>query len=312
MKTLNYGILSTASIVPRFINALRTVDGAKLVAIGSRDIEKAQSLASKYDVPKAYGSYEEVLQDSDIDVVYICMINSLHYTYAKKALAAGKHVICEKPFTLSSQEAMELYDEARKRNLFITEAVKTFFLPIYQDISSLIDSGKLGMVHMADFTNSYAPGYNNWILSKEAGGGALTCNACYIISVLQLLFGTITAYNGISTYGDSQVDEQCALSFQLGKDILATGKISIKVEGLNRLLIFADKGHIEIPNYWKSSKAIVHYKDDHETVIDHPCDYELKYELQHYHECILQGLTASPISSPERTLEAIRIVEALR
>ena len=115
MKVYKYGILSTASIVPRFINALRESGRGEVVAIASRSEEKAAEKAKEWNIPKSYGSYEALLADPEVEVVYVAMINSEHYTYTLKALEAGKHVICEKPFTLNHEHARHLFQVAREK-----------------------------------------------------------------------------------------------------------------------------------------------------------------------------------------------------
>ena len=135
---LRFGILSTSSVAPRFIGGLDACGGGTVQAIASRTIEKASEFAAKYNIPKAYGSYEELVSDPDIDVVYVAMVNSLHYTWVKQSLLAGKNVICEKPFTLDAKEAAELFDLAAEKGLFLVEAQKSVFLPVMNEIRKLI------------------------------------------------------------------------------------------------------------------------------------------------------------------------------
>ena len=124
MKKLRFGILSTSSIAPRFIKALQATGTCEAAAVASRSLEKAREKAALWNVPKARGSYEELLCSDDIDIAYVAMINSEHYRYAKMALEQGKHVLCEKPFTLSPQESQNLFTLAQEKGLFIMEAQK--------------------------------------------------------------------------------------------------------------------------------------------------------------------------------------------
>lgn len=313
MKIYKYGILSTASIVPRFINALRESGTGTVEAIASRTEEKARVKAMEWGVPKSYGSYEALLEDQEIEVVYVAMINSEHYTYALKALEAGKHVICEKPFTLKAQEAGHLFATAREKGLFIAEAQKSVFLPVMQDIKALIREGKLGTIQFMDFTSSCSAVYNEWLHKKEAGGGALTGNASYSIHLAKYLFEKeITSYSGLCTKGDSEVDEQCALNLCIDNRILFVSKISTNVKAIDRALIFGEKGYIEIPEYWKARRAVVHFNTGEETVLEHPCQYELVYEIQHFHDCMQKGLLQSPVMSEEMTVSTLEIMENLR
>lgn len=313
MKKYKYGILSTASIVPRFINALRESGRGEVVAIASRDADKAEQKAKEWNIPKSYGSYEAILADSEIEVVYVAMINSLHYQYSLKALQAGKHVICEKPFTLNHKEARHLFQVAKEQNLLIMEAQKSVFLPVMKDVKEMIQEGKLGRVHFCDFTSSCSAVYNEWLHKIEAGGGAMAGSASYSLHLAKYLFGeNITSFSGICTRGDSEVDEQCVVNLAIDNRVLFVSKISTNVKAIDRALIFCEDAYVEISEYWKARKAIIHYKDGRELVIEHPCQYELIYEIQHYHDCLDQGLIESPVMSESMTVDTIEMLDSIR
>ena len=312
MKTYKYGILSTASIVPRFIGALRESGTGTVVAIASRGEEKARQKADEWGIPKSYGSYEALIADPEIEVVYVATVNSRHYEYALKALEAGKHVLCEKPFTMRAQETRHLFQVAREKGLMIMEAQKSVFLPVMQDVKDILQAGKLGNIQFMDFTSSCFRVYNPWLRNAAEGGGALHGSACYSIHLARyLLEQEITSYVGLCTKGDSQVDEQCAFSLSFGDRILFASKISTNVLAVNRALIFGDKGYIEIPDFWKARKATVHYSTGEEVVLEHPCQYELMYEIRHFHHCLEKGLSQSPVMSENMTVSTIEILEDL-
>ena len=312
MKTYKYGILSTASIVPRFIGGLRDSGTGTVVAIASRDGDKARQKADEWGIPKSYGSYEALIADPEVEVVYVATINSQHYKYSLKALEAGKHVICEKPFTMRAQEARHLFRVAREKGLMVMEAQKSVFLPVMQDVKAVLKEGKLGRIHFLDFTGTCNPSYNPWLHSVAEGGGGLYGNAGYSVHLARyLLEEEPTAWSGLCTKGDSQVDEQCAFSLSFGKSILFSSKISTNVQAINRALIFGDKGYVEIFDHWKARKATVHYNTGEEVVFEHPCQYELMYEIQHFHDCLDKGLSESPVMSEEMTVGTIQMLEDL-
>jgi Predicted dehydrogenases and related proteins len=312
MKILRYGILSTASIVPRFINALRESGSGEVVAVASRSAEKAREKANQWNIEKSYGSYEELLMDKDIDVVYVAMINSEHYQYALKALEHGKHVICEKPFTLKKEEAQYLFKVAGERKLFIAEAQKAVFLPVMRDIRQLLADGKLGRMHFADFTSSCSSVYNEWLHSEKAGGGALYGNASYSVHLARYLFDSeISAYSGLCTKGDSAIDEQCVLNLRLENSMMVISKISTNVLAVNKAFLYGDLGYIEIADYWKARTATVHYNSGEEQELSHPCRYELIYEIEHFNRCINDGLLQSPVMNEEMTVSTIELMESL-
>ena len=312
MKKLRYGILSTASIVPRFVAALRETGTGEAVAIASRSAQKAADKARELHIEKSYGSYEELLSDDSTDAVYVATVNSEHYRWIKLALLSGRHVICEKPFTLQSAQARELFALARERGRFVAEAEKTVFLPVMEQAKALIASGALGKIHLADFTSSFRSDYCSWIHSAKEGGGALVCNACYSLQLLQYLFGqNITAYSGLCTKGGSDVDEQCVLNLRIGSGLLAVSKISTNVVTRNGAVITGELGRIEIPDYWRARTATIHYASGETMTWDYPCEHELVYELLHFNRCIGDGLLQSPVMDEAMTVGTLEIMEGI-
>lgn len=313
MDQFKYGILSTASIVPRFIAALLESGTGEVLAIASRSLEKAQEKAKEWNIPRSYGSYESLLEDKEINVVYVAMINSEHYKYALKSLEAGKHVICEKPFTLRKEEAEHLFQVAKEKKLFLAEAQKSVFLPVMQDLKKMISEGKLGKIQFADFTSSCSAVYNEWLHRVDAGGGAMAGSASYSIHLAKYLFDKpITSYTGLCTRGDSEVDEQCVINLSLDNRILFVSKISTNVKAIDRALIFGELGYVEIPEYWKARKAVVHLNTGEEIVLEHPCQYELIYEIEHFHRCMREGLLQSPVMSEDMTVSTLEILDGIR
>lgn len=313
MKKLRFGILSTSSIAPRFIKGVQAAENCEAYALASRSLKKAQEKAALWNVPRAYGSYEELLESDEIDVAYVAMINSKHYKYAKMALEHGKHVLCEKPFTLSVHESKELFSLAREKRLFIMEAQKVLFLPVIQKVKALIQSGSLGAVKMADFSSSFDPGYNSWFFDAEKGGGPLYGNAIYSLQLMQYLFDCkVTSWNGLCTKSKSGVENQFSVTMLMENDLLFTNKTSTLVTTSHVGYLYGEKGYVEIPDYWKARKAILHYPDKEPVVLEYPCEYELMYEALHVERCIRERLVESPVMTEAMTLNAIRILNDIR
>ena len=310
---LTYGILSTSSITPRFIAAVRISKDSKVLALASRDLEKAREKAALWQVPKAYGSYEELMEDPDIDVIYISMINSLHYTYARMALETGHHVLCEKPFTLSEEESRELFALARKQGRFIMEAEKVVFLPVMQELKKRILAGDLGAITMADFSSSFDPGYNTWFFDASKGGGPLYGNAIYSLQLLQYLFDCpVVQAQGMCTTSSTGVEDQFVISLLLENGLLAANKTSICSQTRHTAYLYGERGYMEIPSYWKAREAAIHYADGRTEQLSCPCDHELVYEIDHVSECIRGGLLESPVMTEEMTVSAIRVLNQLK
>lgn len=313
MEKLRFGILSTSSIAPRFIKGVQATEGCEATGLASRSLEKAQEKAALWNVPKAYGSYEELLGSEEIDVAYVAMINSEHYRYAKMALQQGKHVICEKPFTLSTSESRELFALARKRGLFIMEAQKVLFLPVVQKLKELIQSGSLGAVKMADFSSSFDAGYNTWFYDAQKGGGPLYGNAIYSLQLMEYLFECkVTDWTGLCTKSHTSVENQFSISMLMENGLLFTNKTSTSVATAHTGYLYGEKGYAEIPDYWKARKAILHYPDKEPVILEYPCEYELMYEVLHAEQCIRNHLTESPVITEDLTVHAIEVLNAIQ
>jgi len=310
---MRIGILSTSSIAPRFIAAVREEGSFEIVALSSRTLEKAEEKAKAWGVPKAYGGHEDLLEDPNVDVVYISAVNAAHYKWAKAALLAGKHVICEKPCTTTERQTRELFALAKEKGLFLMEAQKMLFLPAVLAVKEAIVSGKLGKVHMAEFNHSFYGSYNNWMYDEAAGGGPLLSSAIYVVELLQFLFDcNIEEIGGICTkHPGTNVEEQYTVSGRMENGVLFSLKNSTVALMKNGACIYGEEGYAELPDYWKARKVIF---CDHKTTQEqaYPCDHELVYEVAHIADCLRNGCLESPVVTGEFSARAIRTLESLK
>ena len=310
---MNIGILSTSSIAPRFIAAVREEGSFQITALSSRTQEKAEEKAKAWGIPKAYGSHEALLEDIDVQIVYISAVHSAHYKWATAALLADKHVICEKPCTTTEKQTRELFALAKEKGLFLMEAQKMLFLPAVLAVKEAIDSGKLGKIRMAEFNHSFYGSYNNWMYDEAAGGGPLLSSAIYVVELLQFLFGCeIAEVTGLCTkHPGTNVEEQYTISGRMENGVLFSLKNSTVALMKNGACFYGEKGYAELPDYWKARKVIF---CDHETtqVQEYPCDHELLYEVAHIAECFQEGLLQSPVVTGEFSASAIRVLEKIK
>ena len=305
--------MSTSSIAPRFIAAVREEGSFEITALSSRTQEKAEEKAKAWEISKAYGSHKDLLKDQNVDIVYISTVNSAHYKWAKAALEAGKHVICEKPCTTQEAQTRELFALAKEKGLFLMEAQKMLFLPAVQAVKEAIDSGKLGTVRMAEFNHSFYGSYNNWMYDESMGGGPLLSSAIYVIELLQFLFGCdVAEISGICTkHPGTNVEEQYVISGRMENGVLFSLKNSTVALLKNGACIYGEKGYAELPDYWKARKVI--FCDHKETQVqEYPCDHELVYEVRHIAQCFRKGLTESPVVTGDFSASAIRVLEQMK
>ena len=311
MKSLRYGILSTSSIAPRFIAAVRQADAGEFVALSSRSLSKAQEKAALWNIPRAYGSHEELLNDPDVNIVYISTVNAQHYPWAKKALKKGKHVICEKPCTTSAAQTRELFALAREKGLFFMEAEKMLLLPTLNEVRCRMDAGELGEIYMAEMSHSFPGSYNGWMFDREAGGGPLLSSGIYAVHLLLWLFGPIAEIGGVCSM-ENGVEWQYILSGKTQSGVLFNAKNSTRAILDNTARIYGTKGFVEIPEYWKARKAVFCISGKETEMVKFPCEHELIYEAMHIKECMQAGRCTSPVVTEELSVSGIEALEKVK
>ena len=309
---LHYGILSTSSIAPRFIAALRAANAGNILALSSRSLEKAREKAAQWDIPVYYGSHRELLEDPRIHIVYISTVNSQHYPWAKAALEHGKHVVCEKPCTTTAAQTRELFALAREKNLFFMEAQKMFFLPTILEVRRRIEEGLLGQIHMVYMSTSFSAAYNTWLFDKEAGGGTLLSSGIYGAELIRWLFGPIRTIQGQKNALENGMEWQFIFSGTTESGVQFSCHNSTRAMLDNTARIFGSEGWVEIPEFWKARKAVFHLPGKEPEVVCFPCEHELMYEAQHIQQCLNDGLLTSPVVTEDISVDGIAALEALK
>ena len=250
MKKIRWGVLSTAKIgTKKVIPAMQLGEYCKFTAIASRQLEKAQAAARRLGIEKAYGSYEELLADCDVDAVYLPLPNHLHVPWAIKALKAGKHVLCEKPIGLNTAEAQELLEASRKfPRLKVMEAFMYQHHPQWQWAKKKVFEGKIGELRtIQSFFSYYNSDPKNIRNKADIGGGGLMDIGCYCISLSRFIFGAEPRrVCGIMEEDpEMKVDRLTSgiLEFARGTSTFTCATQLIRYQRVN---IFGTKGRIEI------------------------------------------------------------------
>lgn len=309
---VRYGIVSTSQIVPRFVEGIRASEAGVVSAISARCLDRAQKMADELDIPKAYGSYQELFEDQSIDIVYIAVYNKAHYSVAKKALLAKKHVLLEKPFTLEVKQAEELFELAQQNNCFLMEAQKALFLPITKKVKEVISEGKIGKINYLRTMTAY-PSVDHiaWFKSLEAGGGALHGSGSYPLQYMQYVTGQdIKKIIGTSIMEPGETDSQCDISIVFEDNIQGHMFITTYFGSIGKITIFGENGRIEVSDFWRATKmSIVCGEEVEEIEIFH--ETEFVYEVNHVNRCLEKSLLRSPIMTKNLTIETIRLVEKM-
>ena len=250
MEKIKFAILGPGSIARgRMIKPLSQNPDAELYAVASRDIDRAREFADEFGFTHAYGSYEQMLLDPKVDVVYISTLNNSHYEHTKLCLEYNKHVICEKPFAINTLQAREMLDLAKSKNLFVMEAMWSRFLPGTLKLHKLLKGGVIGDIQTIIVTLGIR---NNLprLLLPELGGGALLDLGVYTTHfILGILGADIVEIETCMTPIATNVDGQGTVILKYRNGVIAVMNFSIVADYTNIAMIYGDRGRIEVPNF---------------------------------------------------------------
>ena len=269
MKKVRWGIIGCANIAKHsVIPGIQQSETGEVVAIASRGLEKAKETAEQLNIPVAYGSYEELLADPEIEAVYIPLPNHLHKEWTIRAAEAGKHVLCEKPLALNAEEAEEMVNACEKAGVILAEAFMYRYHPRYTKIQEIIQSGEIGEIrgiHGA-FTFNNAGDSGNVRYKKEWGGGSLYDVGVYPISAARMLLEqepTAATVHAFFSEEHDQVDMMASGLLEFKKGVALTFDCGMWAAFRNTLEIVGTEGRIEVPSAFITNKN----EKDHFVVI---------------------------------------------
>lgn len=251
MTGLRWGILATGGIAHAFTSDLRTA-GLDVAAVGSRSVASAQAFADEFAIPRAHGSYAELIADPDVDILYIATPHSHHLEPAVAALEAGKHVLIEKPVTLDADEAAAIRDVAARRGLLAMEAMWTRYLPHMIRIREIVRSGALGEVRAlsADHTQQLSSDPAHRLNALELGGGALLDLGIYPVSFAWDLLGAPVDIRALGRLGETGADTEVAIALTHASGAVSSLVTSSRAVGPNTAHIIGTEARIEIDRVW--------------------------------------------------------------
>lgn len=316
MKKYKWGILGPGTITHKFSADLKLLEQAELYAVASRSIEKAQDYASKYNIPKAYGSYEELINDPEVEIIYISTPHPFHKEWAVKSLEAGKAVLCEKPITVNAFDAVEIYEAARKNNTFFMEAMWTRFLPVMVKVREWTGSGVIGEVRMlkADFGFRADINPDGRLFSPNLAGGALLDVGIYPVSFAYMVFGKKPVGIVSSAHlGETGIDEQGASIFKYDNGEMAILESAVRTTTPNEAYILGTKGNIKIPQFWCAKSATLNIDGEKSIVYeDNRTSTGYNFEASEVMRCLSLGEKESPIITLEESLEIMKTMDTIR
>ncbi len=312
---MKIGVLGTGKIVKVVTETLARMEQVECYAIASRTLERAQEAAKEYGYAKAYGSYEELVADPEVGLVYIATPHSRHYEDMKLCIQYKKPVLCEKAFTMNSQQAKEIKGLAEKEGVYVAEAIWTRYMPSRKMIQDMLDSGIIGKVSTLTANLSYVISQNYRIVAPELAGGALLDVGVYGLNFATMHFGTdIERIESSVQFTDTGVDgmESITIYYKDGRMAVLTHGIYARSD--RKGIFYGDKGYMVVENI-NNPQSISVFDTDDKLVqrIDVPeqiSGYE--YEFEEAIECIQQGEIESKSMPLKDSIFIMDIADSIR
>lgn len=315
MSSFKIAIIGTGWIAEKMAITVQAMPNVEIYAIVSRSLDKARWFAERWGVEKAFDSKEEMLDDDNVDLVYIATPHSEHYEEARMCLLKGRPVLCEKAFTATAWQAEELLNIAKEKNVFITEAIWTRYMPMSQTINDIIGSGIIGKPMMLTANLGYPNFFMDRLVNPNLAGGTLLDLGIYPINFASMILGSdIKEINSSCTLTDTGVDGQNSITLTFADGAMAVLSSTIYAKTNRQGMISGEKGHIVVENINNPQKATV-FGEDYQIVAQYDCAPQITgYEYQVYAsiEAIRNGWIESPYMPHAETLRIMKLMDHLR
>lgn len=289
MKNYNWGIIGLGEIATSFAESFQQ-ENSKITAVASRTLAKAEAFAIEHGIQSAYGSFEALLADETIDIIYVAVPNRQHIEHILKALSAGKHVLCEKAITMNSDELAEAMKLAEEKELILAEAMTIFNMPLYQELRSQIDTKRFGKLKMiqAPFGSYKEPDPSNRFFNPDLAGGALLDIGTYAVSFARWFFTSQPAViASVMQPFSTGVDEQSATILQNQAQEMATIALSFQAKMPKQGVVAFENAYIVINDYPRADEAKIFFNDGTvETIVSGDSTQALNYEITNMIEII--------------------------
>lgn len=317
--TIRWGILGCGKIARKFAADLQWVKDAELVAVAAREQSTADAFARDFPAKFKHGSYEALVQNPEVDVIYVATPHGLHHDHVMLCLRYKKAVLCEKAFALNLKQAEEMIALAKAQQTFIMEAFWTRFLPHYQVVRKMIDEGKVGKIKYinAEFGFVPTPPVAPRIYDPALGGGSLLDIGIYPVFLALDVLGKPDSILATMTRASTGVDEQCAMVFKYENGALANLFSTFGANLATGADIAGDHGRIRMTHRFHGpTTSLEFYSGPVDTRESIPFEkakgngYE--YEAQHVTECLQKGLKESPVLTHQKTLDLMETLDLIR
>ena len=316
MSAVKWGIIGIGNIAEKFAQDLETVADSELYAVASTNLERAQAFAVKHNAEFAFGSYEDIFNAPDLDVIYIATPHVTHAYCTKLCLEKKVAVLCEKPFAMNETEVESMLKSARENDTFLMEAMWTRFLPTTQKVLELIENGAIGDIKTihADFgfRADFKP--ERRLFNPKLGGGALLDIGIYPAYLSLLLLGYPSDIEAMSLIGETGVDETTSFLLRYDQHATAVLNCTILADTNTEAWIYGSKGKIQIHSRFHEGKKVTLF-----TKGQPPVDFEFErktrgydFEIREVNRCLTEGLKESPLMPHTMSRKLIHLLDKIR
>jgi len=315
---IRWGIMSTGYIAGVFAEGLSFLPDAELIAVGSRSAPSANHFADRHGVSHRHSSYEALIHDPDVDVVYIGTPHPFHKEHILLSLSAGKPVLCEKPLNINAVETATVIEAARKKNLFLMEAMWSRFLPALVKVRNLLAESVIGEVQIlnTDFGFQADPDPAGRLYNPALAGGALLDIGIYPVSLASMIFGPPARITSMAHIGETGVDEQAGIILGYKNGALAVSYVTIRAGSPTEATLIGIKGRIHLHaqvGLFRPYKLMLSLEGQEDRVIDVPYEGNgYQYEAAEVMRCLRAGKLESDIMPLEESLSIMKTLDDIR
>jgi predicted dehydrogenase len=315
MQMIRWGIVGPGAIASGFAEAMGMVDDGALTAVASRSLERAEAFGERFGIPKRYGDAHELADDPGVDVVYVATPHSRHEADVLIFLEAGKHVLCEKPFALNAPQARRMVESARRRGLFLMEAIWSRFLPAYRVLVDVIGEDRIGspMLVEADFGFRVPVQPEHRHFNRELGGGALLDLGIYPVQLCTLVLGPVTDVTAFGSIGETSVDEVTVALLRHAQGTLGVVKAALRVGLTCTARIAGTEGAIDLPAFMHCPASLTVSSRAGSEHIDASFEGNgLRFEIAEVNRCLADGVRESLVIPLDESIALAGVFDKIR
>lgn len=313
-KKIRWGILGLGNIANKFATDLATVENAELVAVASRNQQKADEFAIQHNSKKAYSSYAVLAKDAEVDAVYIATPHSFHKEHSILCLQNKKAVLCEKPFAMNLEEVTEMITVAKENNVLLMEALWTFFLPHFSYVLDIVKSEKFGKLKKLESDFGFFIDFDETsrLFKKEVGGGSLLDIGIYPIFLALAALGKPDAIDANATFFENGADSSCDMTFHY-ENAKATLRSTLLEETKTEAIFTFNYAIVKINRQFHQPTAVIIVQNNKEEIINFDCKtIGYNFEIEHFNQLLRENKKESPVMTFDFSKNIINTLDKVR